>query len=54
MVSCAVEINGDSRAEDEWEIVTIGGFSHGVAGTADVDAADIGFDALMTEAFVGR
>jgi len=50
-VSCMVEIRGDCCASQDGETVALRVCSQGVAGTADVDVADVGLDALMPEDF---
>ena len=50
--SCVVEIRGESCASDEGETFSLKVCSQGVAGTADVEAADIGLGALMDEDLV--
>lgn len=46
-----VEIRGDCCASEDGETVALRVCSQGVAGTADVDDADVGLDELMPEDF---
>ncbi len=51
-VSCNVEIRDECCASDDGVTVALRVCSQGVAGTADVDDAEVGLDALMSAIFV--